>query len=151
MGKANQTLGFLRRNIKVHNQDLKSTAYVRPSRDQLPHLECTPSVCSPNTTRDIDNIESAQLRTARWATRDYKQTSSVTEMLGNLRWRPLDQRRVDISLIILYKTTHMPLLQFLSQNTLYRIAGSPNSSILWHTDESVLLAITISSAPSLEL
>ena len=31
--KANQTLGFLKRNIKVHNQDLKSTAYktlVRP-------------------------------------------------------------------------------------------------------------------------
>ena len=25
--KANQTLGFLKRNIKVHNQDLKSTAY----------------------------------------------------------------------------------------------------------------------------
>ena len=25
--KANQTLGFLRRNIKVHNQDLKATAY----------------------------------------------------------------------------------------------------------------------------
>ena len=31
--KANQTLGFLKRNIKVHKQDLKSTAYktlVRP-------------------------------------------------------------------------------------------------------------------------
>ena len=25
--KANQTLGFLKRNIKVHNKDLKSTAY----------------------------------------------------------------------------------------------------------------------------
>ena len=101
--KANQTLGFLRRNIKVHNQDLKATAYKTLMR---PQLEYASSVWSPNTTEDIDKIESAQRRVARLATRDYQQTSSITEMLGKLHWRPLDQRRIDNRLIMFYKITY---------------------------------------------
>ena len=33
--RANQTLGFLKRNIRVHNKDLKSTAYKTLVRPQL--------------------------------------------------------------------------------------------------------------------
>ena len=72
--KANQTLGFLKRNIKVHNQDLKSTAYKTLMQSQL---EYASSVSSPHTDQDIDKIESAQQRAARWATRDYRCTSSA--------------------------------------------------------------------------
>ena len=75
---------------------------------------------SPNTTQDIDKIESAQRRAARWATRDYQQASSVTEMLGKLRWRPLDQRRIDNRLIMLYKITYdlvaIPVAEYLVPN-----------------------------------
>ena len=115
--KANQTLGFLRRNIEVHNQDLKSTAYKTLVR---PQLEYASSVWSPNTDQDINKLEAAQRRAARWATRDYKQMSSVTEMLGNLRWRPLDQRRIDNRLIMLYKITFdlvaIPVEDYLVRN-----------------------------------
>ena len=115
--KANQTLGFLRRNIKVHNQDLKSTAYKTLVR---PQLEYASSVWSPNTDQDINKLEAAQRRAARWATCDYKQLSSVTEMLGNLRWRPLDQRRIDNRLIMLYKITFdlvaIPVEDYLIRN-----------------------------------
>ena len=103
--------------LKVHNQDLKATAYKTLTR---PQLEYTSSVWSPNTTEDIDKIESAQRRAVRWATRGYQQTFSVTEMLGKLRWRPLDQRRIDNSLIMLYKITYdlvaIPVAKYLVPN-----------------------------------
>ena len=38
----------------------------------------------------------------RWACCDYQQTSSVTKMLETLHWRPLDQRRIDSGLVIMY-------------------------------------------------
>ena len=65
--KANQTLGFLKRNIKVHNKDLKST-----------------TVWSPHTATDITKLEAVQRRSARLATRDYQRTSSVTQMIKDL-------------------------------------------------------------------
>ena len=104
--KANQTLGFLKRNIKVHNQNLKSTAYKTPIR---PQLEYASTVWSQHTATDIYKLESVQCRAVRWATRDYRQTSSrnsVTTMLGNLNWRTLDQRRIDSRLVMMYKVTY---------------------------------------------
>ena len=86
--KANQILGFLKYNIKVHKHDLKSTAYKTFVR---PQLEYASTVWSPHTVTDIQKIESVQRRAARWATRDYRYTSSVTSVLNNLNWRPLDQ------------------------------------------------------------
>ena len=79
--KANQTLGFLKRNIKVHNKDLKSTAYtlVRPQ------LEYASTVWSPHTATDITKLEAVQRRSARWATHDYQRTSSVTQMIKDLK------------------------------------------------------------------
>ena len=48
--KANQTLGFIKRNIQVHNKDLKSTAYKTLVR---PQLEYASTVWSPHTDQDI--------------------------------------------------------------------------------------------------
>ena len=42
----------------------------------------------------------------RWATRDYKYTSSVTAMLKDLNWHTLDQRRIDSRLLMMYKVTY---------------------------------------------
>ena len=101
--KANQTLGFLKRNIKVHNQDLKSTAYKTLVR---PQLEYASMVWSPHTATNIAKVEAVQRRAARWATRDYQRTSSVTQMLKDLNWRTLEQRRIDSRLILMYKITY---------------------------------------------
>ena len=100
---ANQTLGFLKWNIKIHKQDLKSTAYKTLVR---PQLEYASTVWSPHTAIDIQKIESVQRRVARWATRDYRYTSSVTSLLKNQPRRPLDQRRIDCRLVMLYKVTY---------------------------------------------
>ncbi len=98
--KENQTLGFLRRNIKVHSEPLKSTAYKTLVR---PQLEYCSSVWSPHTETAINQIESVQRRAARWVKRDYTRTSSVTEMMSSLQWRPLELRRIDQRLIMFYK------------------------------------------------
>ena len=101
--KANQTLGFLKRNIWVHNKDLKSVAYKTLVR---PQLEYASTVWYPHTTTDINKVEAVQRRAARWAARDYRYTSSVTAMLRDLNWRPLDQRRIDSQLVMMCKVTY---------------------------------------------
>ena len=115
--KANQTLGFLKRNIKVHKLDLKSTAY---KTLVSPQIEYASTVWSLHTATDIQKIESVQCRAARWATRDYRYTSSVTSMLNNLNWCPLDQRHIDCRLVMLYKVTYdlvaIPASNYLTPN-----------------------------------
>ena len=44
------------------------------------------------------NLEMVQRRAARWALGRYQQPASVTEMLSELNWRTLEQRRVDARL-----------------------------------------------------
>ena len=100
--KANQTLGFSKRNIKVHNKDLKSTAYMTLVR---PQLEYASTVWSPHTATDITKL-AVQCRSARWATRDYQRTSSVMQMIKDLKWRTLEQRRVDSQLTLMNKITY---------------------------------------------
>ena len=80
--KANQTLGYLKSKIKVHNQDLKSAAYKILI---WPQLEYISTVWSPHGYK----LESVQRSAARWATRDYGQTSSITTMHGKPNRRPL--------------------------------------------------------------
>ena len=116
--KANQTLGFLKRNIKVHNKDLKSAAYTTLMR---PQLEYASTVWSPHTETDITKLEAVQRRSARWATRDYQRTSSVTQMIKDLNWRTLEQRRIDSRLTLMYKITYdlvaIPAADYLIPNT----------------------------------
>ena len=117
---ANQTLGFLKRNIQVHNKDLKSVAYKTLVR---PQLEYPLTVWSPHTATDIQKVEAVQRRAARWVYRDYSYTSSVTAKMKDLNWRFLDQRRIDSRLIpvMLYKVTYdlvaIPSSQYLTRNT----------------------------------
>ena len=120
--KANQTLGFLKRNIRGHNKDLKSVAYKSLVKKQL---EYASTVWYPHYDKVINKVEAVQRRVARWATRDYKYTSSVTTMLKDLNWHPLDQRRIDSRLLMMYKVTrsHMTLIvaipapEYLARNT----------------------------------
>ena len=96
-------LGLLKRNIKVHNKDLKYTAYTTLVR---PQLEYASTLWSPHTAIDITKLEAVQRRSARWATRDYQRTSSVTQMINDLNWHTLEQRRVDSRLTLMYKITY---------------------------------------------
>ena len=98
--KANRTLGFLRRNLQVNNQQLKSQAYKKLVR---PTVEYASTVWDPYTKKNIDQLERVQRRAARYVHNSYYNTSSVTDMLQKLNWRSLQYRRRDARLCMLYK------------------------------------------------
>ena len=98
--KANNMLGFLRRNLRVSNSDTKAAAYKSIVRS---NLEYCASTWSPYTTSGKHKLEMVQRRAARYVTNRYHNTSSVTEMLLELDWESLESRRVKIQLTLLYK------------------------------------------------
>ena len=124
---ANQTLGFLKRNIRIHNKDLKSVAYKTLVRPQVEYA----STIWPPTLPLIYKVEAVQRRAARWVYRDYSYTSSISAMMKDLNWRPLDQRRIDSRLIMLHKVTYdlvaIPASQYLTRNTRLSRHIHPNS------------------------
>ena len=56
--KANNTLGFLRRNIKIHSESLKTSAYKVLVR---PQLEYCSTVCCPFTDSNISKLAAVQM------------------------------------------------------------------------------------------
>ena len=103
---AYKTLGFVKRNVNTTNQSIRELAYKTLVR---PQLEYASSVWSPSTKVNIDKIEMTQRRAARWVKSNYilySSYDSVTEMLHDLGWRSLEQRRLDARLIMFYKIVY---------------------------------------------
>ena len=98
--KANQTLGFLRRNLKIGSVRTKNLAYKTLVR---PILEYASSVWDPHLQKDIDEIEKVQRRAARFVQNRHRNTSSVGEMLFQLEWPTLEERRSESRIQMLTK------------------------------------------------
>ena len=81
--KANSTLGFLRRNIRVSNEETKSAAFFSKVR---PILEYSSTIWSPYSKDYIHKEEMVQRRAARYVINRYRNTSSVTSMIEHLQW-----------------------------------------------------------------
>lgn len=101
--KANQSLGFLRRNLKVNSTKIKDHAYKALVR---PKLEFSSTVWDPHTSNQINQIEKVQRRAARFTCSRYHNTSSVSDMLEDLNWPLLKVRRLKTRLIMFYKIIH---------------------------------------------
>ena len=100
---ANRTLGFVKRNVLTKNKDIKTMAYNSLVR---PQLEYAFSSLEPLHERNKSKIEKVQKRAARWVSNDYSTYSSVTDMLSNLGWRSLENRRIDARLTMFYKIVY---------------------------------------------
>ena len=96
--KANQTLGFLRRNVQINCPRIKTAAYQTLVR---PVLEYAPTVWDSHTQANIRKIEMVQRRAARYTLHRYHNTWSVTTMLDYLQHRRQQQR-----LAMYYKIHH---------------------------------------------
>ena len=81
--KANKTLGFLRRNLKIRNKKTKETAYKAFVR---PILEYSATVWDPHSANNIKTIEKVQRRAARCVTNRHHQTSCVNSIIDSLAW-----------------------------------------------------------------
>ncbi|MCG8033311.1 MAG: hypothetical protein JAZ03_14180, partial [Candidatus Thiodiazotropha taylori] len=101
--KGNSTLGFLRRNLNVKSEELKSQAYKTIVR---PTIEYCSTVWNPHTKEQTKKIEMVQRRAARYVTNRFHNTSSVASMLDHLEWETLESRRAKAQLTMLYKITH---------------------------------------------
>ena len=88
--KANQKLGFIRRNLRGAPIRSKSIAYFTMVRSSM---EYAASIWDPYLQKDINALERVQRRAARWATSQYSNTTSVTGLLQRLNWAPLSLRR----------------------------------------------------------
>ena len=97
---ANNTLGFLKRNLNYCPTKLKELAYITLVRSKL---EYCASVWDPHKKKDINKLESVQRRAARFVCKDYRYDSSVTSMLDKLGWKDLAHRRKHLRLTLLYK------------------------------------------------
>ena len=101
--RANRALGFMRRNLQKCNTDIKILAYKTLVR---PHLEYCDTVWDPHTLNNINILESTQNKAARWISRDYRHTTSVTLLKHNIKLNTLATRRQIHRQQMLYKITN---------------------------------------------
>ncbi len=101
--KASRTLGFIKRNFHHASANIKEKLYHTLVR---PHLEYGIAAWDPYYTKDINIIEKVQRRAARFTVGNYSYEASVTEMLKNLKWDSLQDRRRAHRLTCLYKIYH---------------------------------------------
>ena len=95
-----KALGFIKPNIKTNNSNVKTLAY--NSLVRL-HLEYSCQVWDPHADKNVHKLEAVQHRSARYITNRYHNPNSPSEMVSNLQWDTLQQRRAKIRLTTLYK------------------------------------------------
>ena len=99
--KANRELGFLKQNISACPQDVKEMVY---KESVHPVLEYASSVWGPSSTNLQYKVEKVQNHGARLVTRNFSyETGSMTDILEQLKWESLEQRRTQSRLILIYK------------------------------------------------
>lgn len=101
--KAFKKLCFLRRKLKKSPSSVKLQAYLSLVR---PVLEYASIVWDPYCNKEIDKLERIQRLAARFICSDYKTSSSVSGMLGQLGLDPLHVRRKIARLKFFYSLFH---------------------------------------------
>ena len=85
--------------MNVASTNVKEQLYkslVRPS------VEYASTVWDPYEKRDVNRLEIVQRRGARYVKNRYHNRSSVTDMLADLRWPSLQERRCEARLAMYY-------------------------------------------------
>ena len=102
--KANRSLGFLRRNLSSCPEGVKEAAYKAIVR---PHVEYASSVWDPHLKKHVKQIEGVQRRAARFVKNCYtREPGTVTNLLNELNWIPLKERRTISRLTLFHKAIH---------------------------------------------
>ncbi len=98
--RANQKLGFIRRNLRGCPNDLRWLACISMVRSGL---EYASSVWDPHLMKDINQLEKVQRQAARWISSNYNPRASVTDILKTLKLDTLKERRHMNRLVFLHK------------------------------------------------
>ena len=130
--KTNNSLNFIKRNIRTNNVRLKESAYKTYVR---PLVEYAASVWDPWQNKYIEKIEMIQHRAVRYIFNDFSYTSSISNMLSKLNLPTLQKRRQISALTMFYKIKHQLVnIQFPNniQPALRHRYSFPRSSINIH-------------------
>ena len=98
--KATRVLNFIRRNFYDCAPSIKEKLYSTLVR---PHLDYATASWDPYTNENIESMERIQKRAARFVTNTYGKDTSITAILKELKWAPLQQRRKTHRLTTLFK------------------------------------------------
>ena len=101
--KGSKSLGFIKRNIRSSRSSTRELAYKALVR---PTVEYASSVWSPHQGELKYAIERVQRRAARYVTKRYDRLDSVTDMLNELTWETLEQRRKKARVVMGYRIIH---------------------------------------------
>ena len=100
--KGNHTLNFIQQNFGSCNEKVKSNLYKTYVR---PVLEYSSSVWDPHTKCNQDKIEMVQRRAARFVKNvPYRDQISITNLIQQLHWTQLSERRAKTKVTLLYKS-----------------------------------------------
>ena len=88
--KANQTIGWLRRNLNSGSVSIKQQAYFSLVR---PLVEYASTARDPYTDTSTNKLKIVQRWAARCVPHRHRNKPSVTSMLQSLTWRSLENRR----------------------------------------------------------
>ena len=110
--KASQTIGMLKRNIRIRDHAPRELAYKALVR---PKVEYASSVWDPpiyeNTNEENQSglagkVEKVQRRGARFVYSSYRQSADSSKMVENLGWQSLEERRRHDRIVNFFKVTH---------------------------------------------
>ena len=137
---ANSVLFFLKRHLKSCSPKIKEQCYFTYVR---PKLEYASSVWDPHLKEEINKIEKIQRRAARFVLNNYDPRASCTEMLKELKWTPLDERRAKTKITLIYKArnklVHIPLDHLKPNTSRTRAASNGNSYVIPRSESNVHL------------
>ena len=126
-GKANKVLGLIRRNLLNCLKHVKETAYTAIVQ---PKLEYAYADWDPYLQKDIDSLERVQRKAAGFCTNGYHPAAIVTDMIQELGWQTLEQRRTFFLVTLIYKMSHgrldIDVDFYLSRSNESRTSGSHN-------------------------
>ena len=164
--KANNSLAFPRRNLASCPRDNKAQSYQALVRLILEYASTS---WDPYTKSNIQQLEAVQRHAARFVmSPDYRTTSSPSQMVADLGWKPLYQGRANFKLVMLYCITYglidiqgpplylhpsalstrghtLPYMIPYCRTDVYRNSFFPSANKLWNQ-----LPLTIVAAPTLD-
>ena len=97
---ASRKLGFLRRNLRGAPRECKKLAYISLVRSSMEYA-CT--IWDPHYSGESLKLERIQKRAARWIYSKYSRDVKSDDLVADLKWQTLEERRRALRLALLYK------------------------------------------------